>query len=531
MKTTTYEIYAKVTPVCAMGETILNIVETIPEGKPLPIKAVLSKDEVFMGKYMLYIDEEKEDNAFSMVTEVLAKDGTSLSNDEISALAARDYEMQIFHDLGHAFKGKLKVKNEESNLVYNSKEMDDEAKRIVEDKITTKEVMDRVIKIMKDNYVDEHLALQVLRNWKKHKKSIKMPSTVYVDPNLEQSRKMHQEGIIAEGLRAAMDGHGLICEGEKSVGKNVYVETLAFLLGKPFYLITMNRQMSPSSIYGEKTTDNSASEELAAFDPAILKKAEELRAHRDFMIKHYSMYKLGKPEESKSKVRAMMDSIFTEAEQQILAEAERFEKLKAQSASVNIRIDESELYDAITDGGLLCLNEMNMAEPNFLASFVNQLLDNTGFIFIPGRGDVTINEDFFLVGTQNADYQGVELQNEATMSRFGLLYFAQSDHIKEQLKAAVRSTLEKTGNEKMDLDDKFYTQADKLYTQCKKSVEKGQISNACLNIRGFVRALVSVAKSYGVSSLKRQIEIHVVNTCPFDERISIKEIEDAIITL
>ena len=180
---------------------------------------------------------------------------------------------------------------------------------------------------------------------------------------------------------------------------------------------------------------------------------------------------------------------------------------------------------------VLCFNEMNMAEANFFASFTNQLLDGTGFLFIPGRGEVSIHKDCVLFGTQNADYEGVEQQNEATMSRFGCIEFRQPETIKGQLVAAVDSRLKKDGFTGVSLSAKHYKEAEAFYKQCRGAVRKAQVSNAVLNIRGFVRALVTVAESDGYATLKRQIGIHVINTTPTDERQALYDILENIVTL
>ena len=334
------------------------------------------------------------------------------------------------------------------------------------------------------------------------------------------------EGIIAEGLRAAVGRHAIICEGEKSVGKNVYLETLAWLLNMPMYLITFSRQMSPSSVYGEKTTDNSAAKKLAEFDPEILEKADRVNEKLKFSLN--LLYKQGL---DANKAMEAATEALPEEDKDVLKKASEFKKLQAQSASVNIIIDASELYDWLEDGGLMCFNEMNMAEANFFASFTNQLLDGTGFLFIPGRGEVPINKDCVLFGTQNADYQGVEQQNEATMSRFGCLYFEQPETIKAQLVAAVTSALKKDGFDGVTLDKKYYDESEKYYIQCRSAVRQSTVTNACLNIRGYVRALTEVAESDGRARLSRQVEIQVINTCPFDEREPLVNIKRQIITL
>ena len=210
--------------------------------------------------------------------------------------------------------------------------------------------------------------------------------------------------------------------------------------------------------------------------------------------------------------------------QNLIAELNR---RSAQAQSVNIIIDSSELYDWLTIGGLMVFNEMNMAEPNFFASFVNQLTDGTGFLFIPGRGEVKINENCVLCGTQNADYEGVEQQNGATISRFGCSTFEQPKTIKNQLEAAVQTELKAKGYS-LPLDKKNIDMVEKFYRTCQKAVNKGDFTNAVLNIRGFVRALTNVTSSNGNALLIEEVEDHVINTCPIDERQPLKSTASTI---
>jgi hypothetical protein len=353
---------------------------------------------------------------------------------------------------------------------------------------------------MQENKVDEALKIKVVKGYRKYNKSAHKPRCIYVDPYLSKV-KAGKEGLIAEGLRNAVNRMAAICEGEKSVGKNVYMETIAWLLGQPLYMLTFSRNMSPASIYGEKSTDNSASEELKGM-------------HRN----------------ARAKVLLDANKIRSEDLEAAANAAAEFELAKARAASVSIVIDASELYDWLIDGGTMVLNEMNMGESNFLSSFLNPLTDGTGFLFIPGRGEVKMHPDCVLFGTQNADYEGVQQQNEATMSRFNGLYFEQPESVIGQFKAATAAELAK-----MDCDyklkDEYFQQAQKFYTQCMKAVRSATVSNAILNIRGFVRALTTVAESEGYVSLNRWLKICVVNTCPTDEREALSAILDSIVTL
>lgn len=425
-------------------------------------------------------------------------------------------------------KGELQVLKDEASAnkksdVGLSKDLQEVIRGIVEQGIVSEDEIKKRVSYMQDNHVDNFLILRVLKGYRMYNKPTHIPSCVYVDPYLDSTQKQKVEGIIAEGLRAAVSRNAVICEGEKSTGKNVYLETISWLMGMPMYLITFSRQMSPSSIYGEKTTDNSAAKALSEFDQNILAKAEVIREKMRFAASMLS----GKS----CNLEQAIEKALPAEDRKILEQAKQFEILRAKAASVNITIDASELYDWLIDGGLLCFNEMNMAEANFFASFTNQLLDGTGFLFIPGRGEVSIHKDCVLFGTQNADYEGVEQQNEATMSRFGCIEFRQPETIKGQLVAAVDSRLKKDGFTGVSLSAKHYKEAEAFYKQCRGAVRKAQVSNAVLNIRGFVRALVTVAESDGYATLKRQIGIHVINTTPTDERQALYDILENIVTL
>lgn len=492
------------TIVCKAGAKVLDLLNR-NEGKPLAIKSIIGKEKL-AGKWPVFLDGITEDKStlYGLI-ESFEKDGQMLDDADIEDLLRKNYKILLSKADGQLMMGEVVIEKEEgaANQMDND-ETWSAIQEVVEDKISqgilSEEDWEKRKNVLKENGVDPFLVLRVVRKYRSYNRAVHHPSCIYQDPYLESRRKKREEGIIAEGLRAAVSRHAIICEGEKSVGKNVYLETIAWLMGMPMYLITFTRQMSPSSIYGEKSTDNSASEKLKeSMDLAMAK--------------------------------AMMETAPEKCTLEDMKKAAQFELLKAQSASVNIVIDASELYDWVEDGGLMCFNEQNMAEANFFASFTNQLLDGTGFLFFPGRGDIPINPDCVLFGTQNADYTGVEMQNEATVSRFGCLYFPQPESIMAQLKAAVKTALKKDGFEGTSLKDQFFKEADAFYKHCRKAILSAAVTNACLNIRGFVRALTEVAESDGYTSLKRQIEIHVIDTCPIDEREALRSFLGQLVTL
>jgi len=542
------------------------VVDSLNAGNGVKARVIIGKEKV-MGRFPVYIDKEDKPNQIAFVKEITDDKGNVMSEAEIADLAQSpdNYVITLNTIDGNIISGEL-VEQERKKILSGTASIPEEIREFMDEKVAEgiidAEGAEERIKVMLENLCDTALIKRVVKKWRKYNKSSHKLRVLYKDPYLASSKKKGEQGKIADGLRYAMDRYAVIEEGEKSVGKNVFVETLAWLMNMPLYLITFSRQMSPSSIYGEKSTDNSAAE---YFKTEMAKAAAEARQNLteieesitqtrryyeamceksknasftedeyallvDECVKSgdFSSLLLGggkleiarrRGETEHQKMREALDSLIAKRDEMKRAVAD-LELKAAQAQSVNIIIDQSELYDWLVDGGLMVFNEMNMAESNFFASFSNQLLDGTGFLFIPGRGEVPVNPDCVLCGTQNADYEGVEQQNEATMSRFNCMVFEQPETIKEQLKVAVASELKKNGYD-AEIDNKLLVQCEQFYKHCRSAVKAGDISNAVLNIRGFVRAITTVVESDGYKSLKRAVQDAVINTCPVDERESL----------
>ena len=492
-----YQMNIKTNSTCPNRVTVLRLIE---EGKA-NFKTVIGETTI-RGFYPVYVDAEDKPNLYGFVQSV--KDGEkNLNKDEILELIQNNPEVKLESYFNQVISATLslsevKAANVDSSISPELQKAMDEA---VANGFVSQEEIDLRVQIMNDNRVDEDLKIRVVKNYRKYNKAAHQPRTIYVDPFLN-TLKVGEEGVIAEGLRCAVMHMPTVCEGEKSVGKNVYMETIAWLMGMPLYMIGFSRNMNPNAIYGEKSTDNSASE-------ALMNMTDEAIA--------------------KVMVDGNLLSESIKSRNAAIKAAARFELTKARAASVSIITDASELYDWMTDGGVMVWNEMNMAESNFFSSFANPLTDGTGFLFFPGRGEIKMHKDCVLFGTQNADYEGVQSQNEATLSRFNTISFKQPKKVIDLLKAATAAELKNDGV-KLSLDAKYFDQAQKFYGRCMDSVHDGIISNSVLNIRGFVRALRTVAASNGKCNLKRWLEICVVNTCPADEQEAIKGVLKATVT-
>ena len=396
--------------------------------------------------------------------------------------------MQLKSIAGNIFTAEATWREPTVKAKKSTATVDDAMKRVVDEGVMTQEQANANLAIMRAHQVSDTLIAKVFGRCKTYTKPAHKAGTIFVDAY--RNRKDPEARIIANTIRCIETGSAVIYEGDRSVGKNVCAETIAQLLNMPYYLITFNKRMSSEDIYGAKTTDNSASQMLT-----------------DDRAGAYLTVMQGKG-----------------TSQVTLQKAIEFQLYKAKAASINIVQEASQFVEWLLHGGLMVLNEMNLSDPNFFASIFNQLLDGTKFLYVPGYGRVDVNPDCVIIGTQNkACYAGVSQQNNATMSRFGCIVFDFPDSIRKQLKEAVGG--------KYEVDTAYYQQTDHLYRQFKKIVDSGTIGNECLNIRGFVRAIEAFAVDPASTTLAAQIMIHVVNTCPEDNRRELAKQVEEFITL
>ncbi|MGN0294747.1 MAG: hypothetical protein ACI4D3_12180 [Lachnospiraceae bacterium] len=465
LKHLTIEI--KKTAAYKKGTEMLMLLDTLKEAY-LPVPIRIAENEK-LGKIEFFAEELKKENGIGFLAAEQENVEAAIKN-----LLSEEIPYQLFLK-GH--KGNvMKAELSWEEVVKAEVEVDTEAfadlkKHILDHHFCTEEELERNIRVMKAHRCNDEMIRQVLSTYRHYDRPANVPGTIYVDPDPESKKA----SLFSDCLLNTLIGAATIYEGDKSVGKNMCAETVAMVRNQPYYMISFNRSMTADDVYGSKSTDNSASRLLT-------------------------------PEMAESYLEVMNGTVNPEA----YKAAAEFEYLKAKAASVAIVQEQSCLVEWLRNGGVMCFNEMNMAEANFFSSFANQITDGSGFLDIPGYGRITINPDCILIGTQNADYTGVCEQNDATLSRFGCIQFDYPKSIEKQLKAVV-------GEDR--LDQRYFSQTDQFYQSLLAAVHNGQVENSCLNIRGFCRALNATAQVPGATTLADQIRIHVINTCPIDDRI------------
>ena len=439
---------------CPARKDVFSLLDSHPDGEKLSVKIdyEMSKDGT---RYIFYLENVSPEKKFAEMKR------DSLEADIALESAPNDTGKAVIFLMGHT-GNMIDASIEytafaEQVATLDSSVFEKEIDRIVHEAIATSEECETAISIMKAHRFPDELIIMALRYWDKFEKPVRTPETVYIDTE----PKSKEPSILARAVVEVLCGHHMIFEGDKSVGKNMCAETLAYILHLPFDMITMTRGMGGDELYGTKVTDLSASANLT-------------------------------PEMAQAKIYAYRGA----ADKETLSLAAQYDYWSAKASSISIVQEISSFVYALQHGGIFCLNEMNLADANFLASFVNQATDGSGFLTVPGLGRVDIHPKFTLIGTQNADYTGTCEQNEATISRMCCIQFPYPESVKSQLIAASKV--------KGKLNDAYFAQADNLYKNYLSAVRKGDVENTCLNIRGMVRALQSIALVPGFMSFPRQ---------------------------
>ncbi|MCR5144762.1 MAG: AAA family ATPase [Lachnospiraceae bacterium] len=412
------------------------------------------------------------------------------------------------------------------SLDYN-KTVNELIAEIVKRGYQTREYMDEVLEVMRSNHFSDGLIRLCLSKYRTYINPSVRPKTIYIDAELKAEIKKYGEGKLARAVRAALMNCPLVCQGPKACGKNAFMETVAWLLGQPWYLLSFNRQMNTVSFFGEKTTDNSAQDFLRNFTPEEISVANQAKEIRDkvvaFAIAH---------QKNAEEIDKVLEKALSEEQKLALKKLAEFEKAKALAATTSIVQEKSVFVDALTDGGVMIFNEMNMIDPNIFSAIANPLCDGTGKLLVPGKGELPIHPDFHLFGTQNEEYEGCEEANTATISRFKAITFEQPKDVLNILTSACASEVRRAGfdfdeiqnlpswNKKCDC----FTQATTFYKQCMGAVGD-EITDSVLNIRGFARALMLYVTDYdNVVKLSGLLDESVIQTCPPDERLAIKTV-------
>lgn len=360
-----------------------------------------------------------------------------------------------------------------------------EERKLIDPEIVPPEEVDAMIAWMQSNRVHHSVISHILKTRvaTASKNRAPMPNVLYQDENPTRKYSYANDGLVNMAM-----GEMTMMVGEKSTGKNVFWDTLSWIGCKPKLRIAMSASMDPDSVFGGKKTDNSAAERLS----------EDLA-------------------EAWLKV---MTSPASEHDEETLRKASEYEVAARKSASVRIIANKGKIVDICRNdengGGTILFDEINMAEANFLQSLIHSMADGERVLVLPdGEGEIKLHPHTILMGGMNpvsGDYAGTRELNSATASRAGWLRFEMPENIEKLLRANFP--------EDTRLTSRHFKACADLYKDFRAAVETptvSKVSDRCLNIRGFVRALKAVEKFPEATDLAWKIKIEVVDGCKDEE--------------
>lgn len=360
----------------------------------------------------------------------------------------------------------------EKNQDWEVKTFESEKKRVLE--FVRPEDLQKRLDYMSSMNFNEELMTEVL--------SIYEPDDEVTEPKtlFKEKKPGDDDFLVKNMIEDILDGHNILLEGPKSTGKNVAWETVAWLLNMKICVQKISTQTTNDDVLGSMSTDNSVGEYIT---PEAVEN----------LLMDLSLIMKGECSPSKESIGLILDKI----------------KL----SGTHLKFNPGILTKILLRGrGIFIFDEMDMGTANFLSSIVNTLGDDHSKYFeVPGFGEIPIPEHVIFGATQNgSEYIGTQPQNDATMSRFTKYIIQNPASIKHILKEA-------NGG----LHASVYNQLDKIYSALREEVNEGTISDTCLNIRGFKRAIDNIARG---KSIDKALERNVVNICDADEREVIKSV-------
>lgn len=426
--------------------------------------------------------------AFNPIGKDLAKHGYVDSPEQLKEIIDGGYKPVIIGDGTGSGVGKpgayridvLFVRKTEEELKTEAEEIvkakeaegptiEEVCEEVISKKYVTRKELEMRIAYMRKNEVPEKHITRIISRYQAPRRPVSKPKKVYVDVKTGETT----EPLIKRLVRNVVTGHNVILEGAKSVGKNVAIETMGWLMNMPVDVLKMSAQMTQDEMLGNQTTDNSAKDAISAQGAMALLKVLAGKS----------------PEEAAE-------------------EAAKFLSDSVKCASTSLTFQLGLMAQWLVDGyGILVLDEMNMALANTLSRAVNSLADDhTEFYEIPGYGTVRIPEGCILYGTQNdSTYCGTNSQNDATYSRFQKIILPMPDTILDILKE---------GNPGVSAG--VLKQCDDIFQEIR--AEHNESLDPALSIRGILRALENVVEE---QPLKEALIESVVNHVedPEDRRV------------
>ncbi|MFF2531445.1 AAA family ATPase [Brevibacillus sp. NPDC058079] len=150
--------------------------------------------------------------------------------------------------------GEFNVNKEEFSKNQSVRTLQSECKRIIDDGIATQQEIDERISYMDKAGVTEKQMLRVFESYTKYREGV----AAYI-PDMKPPKVLYRDGgqgIVLDCISYMNGDRNLLFEGDRGVGKNVLIETLAWLYKRPLYEFPVNSQHDNNALLGGKTIES-----------------------------------------------------------------------------------------------------------------------------------------------------------------------------------------------------------------------------------------------------------------------------------
>lgn len=240
-----------------------RLAEEIKSGNTPLVKLFVQGDKIvaeFEGALCGYVDNKKAE-------------GLSDYEDILSAVNSGNEKIaKITKVVGTSFIGEIYVNKAELERVQNQKCLQEVVEDIIKKGLATEEEIQERMEYLKACGVTDKQILGVFRSYKSYdaevaKRIPAKPKTLYRDGS----------GIVKRVIAYINMRRNLLFEGDRGVGKNVLIETLAWIYKRPLYEFSLNSQHDNNSLLGGKTIETDESgRTVMGFDKESIVEAAEV---------------------------------------------------------------------------------------------------------------------------------------------------------------------------------------------------------------------------------------------------------------
>ncbi|HBH1544337.1 TPA: AAA family ATPase [Clostridioides difficile] len=249
----------------------MEVINQFQKGEKVFLKLKLENEKIVLLKNgeKAGIVEEKDFPKCASINEIKAlkailKENIDIELAEIYSVEKTDFYVSIGFDL-EKYKSITNKALKEENIKIKEKLIK---------KGFNKTILDEIEDYLLNNDFKIALIQKIFSTYKKYGKNVshRIPKE---NPNYQDN-----SNNLKIGCSAIRNKCHILCSGEKGTGKNIFVETMAWIFQRPLYSISISKETDKFDLLGSKSVDtkvdeNGISKSTIVFEPEVLLEAME----------------------------------------------------------------------------------------------------------------------------------------------------------------------------------------------------------------------------------------------------------------